>query len=90
MTANQKANGGTSNESSALIAARESLKMAIYDFINVKLSDEDARVAIQVLRSAASTSRDEFYVMVEQVQNWEVERFLMKFWLLINERRDTV
>lgn len=85
-----KANGGTSSESAALITARESLKLTIADFINTKLADGDARVAIQALRCAINMSKDEFYVLVEQVGHWEVERLLMKFWLLINEGRDTV
>jgi hypothetical protein len=85
-----KVNGGASSESSALIAARESLKLTIADFINAKLSDGDAKVAIQALRCAISMSRDEFYVLVEQVGHWEVERLLLKYWLLTNEGRDTV
>ena len=85
----KKANGGA-NESSALIAARESLKMTISDFISAKLGEADARVAVQVLRAAASTTREDYGLMVEQVGHWEVERLLMKYWLLINEGRDTV
>lgn len=67
--------------------SKEKCQMAITELILTKVEENNQDCALQALSEAEKLSKSTFFAIIEPVQSWFVKWALMKYWVLVHQRR---